>query len=164
MRPLLGGWSAIGVWCVLFVGGARLSGRWWWSGWVRVFCLMLPGRVVGGPVGAGGRWLGAGVLPDNAEAAGAVEVEGGDSQVEPQVGLVQSAPRHAFGAGLDLRDFAFGLGAQSVPAEEFGFVALCSGGGEEFFVGVDLEVYLTLRDGSGWDSGRIRWSLAGCGW
>ncbi|WP_420621937.1 hypothetical protein [Candidatus Poriferisodalis sp.] len=26
------------------------------------------------------------------------------------------------------------------------------------------EAYLTLRDGSSWDSGRIRWSLAGCGW
>ncbi len=26
------------------------------------------------------------------------------------------------------------------------------------------EAYLTLRDGSGWDSGSIRWSLAGCGW
>ena len=26
------------------------------------------------------------------------------------------------------------------------------------------EAYLTLRDGSGWDSDRIRWSLAGCGW
>ena len=31
-------------------------------------------------------------------------------------------------------------------------------------VSEDTEVYLTLRDGSGWDSGRIRWSLAGCGW
>ena len=61
--------------------------------------------------GAGGRWLGAGVLPDNAEAAGAVEVEGGDSQVEPQVGLVETAPGDFFGAGFDLRDFAFGLGA-----------------------------------------------------
>ena len=30
--------------------------------------------------------------------------------------------------------------------------------------GCCIEVYLTLRDGSGWDSGRIRWSLAGCGW
>ena len=29
---------------------------------------------------------------------------------------------------------------------------------------VEVEAYLTLRDGSGWDSDRIRWSLAGCGW
>ena len=31
-------------------------------------------------------------------------------------------------------------------------------------VQLGFEAYLTLRDGSGWDSGRIRWSLAGCGW
>ncbi|WP_423915677.1 hypothetical protein [Candidatus Poriferisodalis sp.] len=49
----LGGWSAIGVWCVLFVERARLSGRWFGVGWARVFCLMMPRRIVGRPVGAG---------------------------------------------------------------------------------------------------------------
>ena len=50
---VLGGWSAIGVWCVLFVGRARLSGWWFGVGWARVFCLMMPGHFVGRPVGPG---------------------------------------------------------------------------------------------------------------
>ncbi|WP_420446185.1 hypothetical protein [Candidatus Poriferisodalis sp.] len=49
----LGGWSAIGVWCVLFVERARLSGWWFGVGWARVFCLMMPRHIVGRPVGPG---------------------------------------------------------------------------------------------------------------
>ena len=52
-RRTLGGWSAIGFWCVLFVGRARLSGRWFGVGWARVFCVMMPRHFVGRPVGPG---------------------------------------------------------------------------------------------------------------
>ena len=53
-----------------------------WLGWVR-----------SAVVGLGG---GAGVSPDDAEAAGSVEVDGGDAQVEPQV---------RFGEAGDCQDF-----------------------------------------------------------
>ena len=49
----LGGWSAIGVWCVWFVERARLPGRWFGVGWALVFCLMMPRHIVGRSVGPG---------------------------------------------------------------------------------------------------------------
>jgi len=86
---------------------------------------------------------------------GVMLVTGGESPASPTRG---NRTPDASSSLERARDWFEHLWAEAAPIPQPGFEVHAD------VSTVPGEACLTLRDGSGWDSDRIVWSLAGCGW